>query len=73
MKPGYKTTEGWLAAAAMMLSMLYGLGVLGTHQGAPDKIAAFIAAALTSAGYAVGRSMVKSAEASAPKANELAE
>ena len=59
-KPGYKTSEGWLTAATMLLSMLYALGMVGSGQGTGDKIAAFIAAALASAGYAVSRGSVKS-------------
>lgn len=59
-KPGYQTTEGWLAAVAMLITTLYGLGVLspdGTSSTA--KAIALVAAALTSAGYAVSRGMAK--------------
>lgn len=59
-KPGYRTTEGWLAAAALLLSMLYALGVVGNGQTATDKMAALVGAALISAGYSVSRGTVKS-------------
>lgn len=60
MKPGYKTSEGWLTATTLLLSMLYALGLVGDGQGTPDKIAAFIGSALASAGYAVSRGRLKS-------------
>ena len=57
---GIKTSEFWLALAAMLLTALFASGLVPS--GGPwDKALAFIAAALTSAGYSVGRSMVKSA------------
>lgn len=59
-KPGFATTEGWLAAAASLIFVLYALGIV-----APDgtssiaKAIALAAAALTSLGYSVSRGMTK--------------
>lgn len=58
MKPGYKTTEFWLTAAATLLSMLYAAGVIG-DAGASGKVAALVALALTNAGYTVSRGNAK--------------
>lgn len=60
-KAGWKTSEAWLSAAATILSLLYAMGLLGSHQGVADKIAALLAAALIAAGYTVTRGKVKSA------------
>jgi hypothetical protein len=58
-KPGYKTTEGWLTALTSLLSLLYAFGLIGNGQGVDDKVAAFLCAALATAGYSVSRGMVK--------------
>lgn len=58
-KPGFKTTEFWLSAAATLLSMLFASGLL--HDGSTAlKVAGLAAAALTAAGYSVARGMAKS-------------
>jgi len=59
-RPGYRTTEFWLSAAAMLLSGAYAVGLIPTD-GVWAKIAALMAFVLTSSGYTIGRSMVKAA------------
>lgn len=61
--PGWKTSEGWLTAAVMVLSMLYALGVVGDGAGTADKIAAFATSLLATLGYTVQRTKAKTAEA----------
>jgi len=58
-KAGYKTSEFWLALAAMMLTALFASGVISSGSGW-DKAFTFAAAALTSMGYSVSRGMAKS-------------
>lgn len=58
-KPGYKTTEFWLAFAAMLLSAAYASGIISDGTTAA-KVAAFVAMTLTGLGYTVSRTMVKS-------------
>lgn len=60
-KPGYKTSEFWLAFVAMLLTALYGSGVIGPDDEGSTwaKALAFIAAALTAAGYSVSRGLAK--------------
>ena len=60
MRSGYKTTEFWLSAAAMLLSGCFAVGLIPTD-GTWAKVAALAAFVLTSCGYTVGRSMVKAA------------
>ena len=57
-KPGYRTTEFWLSAVAMLIGIAYASGVIGADTQA-DKIVGFIAAALSSLGYSVSRGMAK--------------
>ena len=65
MKPGYKTTEFWLAAGATICGILYASGVISPEgSGAVEKAVAFIAAALSSLGYSQARGATKAA---APK------
>lgn len=65
MKPGYKTTEFWLAAGATICGILYASGVISPEgSGAVEKAVAFIAAALASLGYSQARGATKG---SAPK------
>ncbi len=65
MKPGYKTTEFWLASAATICGILYASGVISPEgSGAVEKAVAFIAAALASLGYSQARGATK---ASGPK------
>jgi len=62
MKPGYKTTEFWLAAVSTICGILYASGVISPEgSGAVEKAVAFIAAALASLGYSQARGATKSA------------
>lgn len=57
-KPGWQTTEFWLATAAKVLGVLFASGVLGTGTVA-ERIAGIAAALLAQLGYTVSRSIVK--------------
>jgi len=57
-KPGYKTTEFWLSAAAMIISQLYASGVIG-EGGTASKIVALVASLLTALGYTAARAKAK--------------
>ena len=57
-KPGYKTSEFWLSAAAMVLSQIYAAGIIGDG-GTASKIAALVASLLTALGYTVARAKAK--------------
>ena len=61
-KPGYKTTEFWLATGATLLSALFASGVLA-EGGLARKIAGIAAPVRGALGYAVVRGAVKKAEA----------
>jgi hypothetical protein len=63
-KPGYKTTEFWLATGATLLSALFASGVLAEGSLAL-KIAGIAATVLGALGYAVVRGAVKKAQAKA--------
>lgn len=57
-KPGYRTTEFYLSALAMVLTLAFASGLL--KDGTPvEKAAAFVAAALTAVGYSVARAKAK--------------
>jgi hypothetical protein len=57
-KPGYKTTEFWMAIAAFVVSALYGSGVIAEGT-ALDKALSVGAMILASMGYAVSRGLAK--------------
>jgi hypothetical protein len=57
-KPGYKTTEFWLTAGAMIMSHLYASGAIGDG-GAIAKVAGIVASILAALGYAVVRGKAK--------------
>lgn len=59
-KPGIKTSEGILSYLAVLLSGLFGSGLIPTA-GAVALVATVAAIALTSAGYSVSRAIVKAA------------
>lgn len=59
-RPGWKTSEFYLALAAMLLSALFASGLVASGS-SWDKAFVFIASALTSAGYSVSRGMTKAA------------
>ena len=62
MKPGYKTTEFWLASVATLCGVLYASGIITPEGTEPvEKAVAFIAAALASLGYSQARGQTKSA------------
>jgi hypothetical protein len=57
-KPGYKTTEFYLAGVATLLGMLFASGVLGDG-GTDLKIASLVASVLATLGYTVARTKAK--------------
>ena len=57
-KPGYKTTEFWLSAAATLISLAFASGVI-SEGSQIEKVVGFIAAALASLGYSVSRGIAK--------------
>lgn len=57
-KPGYKTTEFWLATAAMIVGALFASGVFPAESGG-ERILGLAASILASLGYTVSRTMVK--------------
>jgi hypothetical protein len=62
MKPGYKTTEFWLASVATLCGVLYASGIITPEGTEPvEKAVAFIAAALASLGYSQARGATKAA------------
>jgi hypothetical protein len=57
-RPGYKTSEFYLTAVAMVLSLLFASGLVSDGS-TVEKVAAFLAAALTTLGYTVSRGKLK--------------
>lgn len=57
-KPGYKTTEFWLATAAMIVGALFASGVFPAESGG-ERLLGLAASILASLGYTVSRTMVK--------------
>jgi len=64
-KPGFKTTEFWLTAAATVLAFFLASGVM-PESSPVVKMLAFAYAALSSMGYAYGRSLVKASAVKPP-------
>lgn len=60
-RPGYKTTEFWLAAIALIAGLLMTAGVLETGS-TWEKVAGLVVAALASMGYSAARGRVKAAQ-----------
>lgn len=58
MKPGYKTTEYWLAVAAALLGLFLASGLFGDSS-AIMQAAGALSAALASAGYSHSRGAAK--------------
>jgi hypothetical protein len=57
-KPGYKTTEFWLAALASLVGLLFAADIFPAEsQG--EKFLGLAAMVLSSLGYTVSRTMVK--------------
>lgn len=57
-KPGYKTTEFWLTAVAMIVSLLFASDIIPTGSSI-ERLLGTVAAALGGAGYAVSRGLAK--------------
>jgi hypothetical protein len=57
-KPGYKTTEFWMTAAAALIGLLLASGVIPSDSGI-DKALGMAAAALAAMGYTFARGMAK--------------
>lgn len=58
-KPGYKTTEFWLATVATLCGLAFASGALADETSLVFKIVSLVASVLTSLGYAVVRSKAK--------------
>jgi len=58
-KPGYKTTEFWLTAAASIIGLLFASGIIPTDS-AIDKMLGMVVVALGTLGYSVSRGIAKS-------------
>ena len=56
-KPGYRTTEFWLGAAAMLLTAMYASGAVTNSTAL--SIAGIAATILGALGYTVSRTLVK--------------
>jgi hypothetical protein len=63
-KPGYKTTEFWLTAAASIVGLVLASGILSVD-GEAFRLVGLGAAVLTSLGYSVARAKTKVEEARA--------
>lgn len=61
MRSGYKTSEWWLALAAMIIGILISSGLIGDTSPI-GKALAFIASALASVGYSYSRGMAKASQ-----------
>lgn len=61
MKPGYKTTEFWLALSAVVVSAAMGSGAVPDDSGLA-KVLALVASALAALGYAGARAWTKGKE-----------
>lgn len=57
-KPGYKTSEFWLATGAMVLSAAFASGLVETGT-MYDQVLGMFAMVLTSMGYSVSRGKAK--------------
>jgi hypothetical protein len=57
-KPGYKTTEFWLALASQVVSILLASGLIETGS-SWDQIIGIVASVLTALGYGVARGIAK--------------
>jgi len=57
-KPGYKSTEFWLAAVAALCGILFASGFIAPDSSG-DKVLGLIAGVLASLGYSVSRGMAK--------------
>lgn len=71
MKPGYKSTEFWLSLGAALVGALLASGVFESD-GITAKIIGGASAVLAALGYTAGRAFVKSADATAGAAKEIA-
>jgi hypothetical protein len=57
-KPGYKSTEFWLASIATLCGILYASGFIAPDSGG-DKMLGLVAGVISSLGYSVSRGMAK--------------
>ena len=58
MKPGYKTTEFWLSAAAALVGLLIASGAF-EETSTVGKVIALAASSLAALGYSVSRGIAK--------------
>jgi drug/metabolite transporter (DMT)-like permease len=57
-KPGYKSTEFWLATVAALCGILFASGTIAPESGG-DKVLGIVAGVLASLGYSVSRGLAK--------------
>lgn len=57
-KPGWKTTEFWLTAAAALLGLAWASGFVPVDS-TLDRVLGLVASALASLGYSVSRGLAK--------------
>jgi hypothetical protein len=57
-KPGYKTTEFWLAFAASLIGAAFASGIIPTDSSL-EQVLGLAATVLASLGYTVSRTLVK--------------
>ncbi len=61
MKPGYKTTEFWMSAVAVLIGLAYGSGAIAPEgTSGIEKAVALVAGALAAFGYSWSRGAAKS-------------
>lgn len=63
-RPGYRSSEFYVTAAVLLISIVWGSGLIGDGTAA-DKALSLIASVAAQFGYTVSRGLVKSAEAKA--------
>ena len=57
-KPGYKSTEFWLASIATLCGILYASGIISPDSSG-DKVLGLVTGVLASLGYSISRGMTK--------------
>ena len=57
-KPGYKSTEFWLASIATLCGILYASGIICPDSGG-DIVLGLVTGVLASLGYSISRGMTK--------------
>lgn len=61
MKPGYRTSEFWLAAIAALVGLLLASGIIPVDSGIERALAA-LGSGLAAMGYSLGRGVAKASD-----------